>query len=204
MKKKLLLQFFLVVILSSLVTFLNAQTWNEVMKIVASERAEEDRFGQSVSISGHFAIVGAYQEDEDELEQNTLPDAGAAYILEKDNEGYWNLVQKIVASDRDEFDEFGSSVGMSSNYAIVGAIYEDEDASGGNTMSSAGAAYVFERDEQGKWNQVQKIVASDRTSGNKFGSSVSMFGDYALVGAIGAEFRDGSWIYQKSRDSIYF
>lgn len=202
MKKKLLLQFFSIVVLSSLVTFSNAQTWNEVTKIVASERAEEDRFGWSVSISGHFAIVGAFQEDEDESEQNALPNAGAAYILEKDNEGYWNPVQKIVASDRAEYDEFGSSVSISGNYAIVGAIYEDEDASGGNTMSTAGTAYIFKRDEQGKWNQVQKIVASDRTSGNKFGSSVSMFGDYALVGAIGAEWRDGA-SFTKKAGAVY-
>ena len=182
MKKKLLL-LQLVVALLAMTTYTYSQTWNEVMKVVASERAEEDRFGNSVSISGHYAIVGAQLESEDASDENYLMEAGSAFIFEKDNEGYWNLVQKIVASDRGEWEEFGGSVCISGNYAIVGAIYEDEDASGGNAMSSAGAAYIFKRDEQGQWVQIQKIVSSDRVSGDKFGSSVSMSGDYAFVGA---------------------
>ncbi len=195
-KKLLLLQ--MAVCLLFMTTYTYSQTWNEVMKVVASERAEEDHFGISVSISGHYAIVGAHQESEDASDENFLNQAGSAFIFEKDSEGYWNLVQKIVASDRGEWDEFGGSVCISGNYAIVGAIYEDEDASGGNTVGAAGSAYIFKRDEQGQWNQVQKIVASDRTGSDKFGSSVSISGDYVLVGATWAKYTSGAGFTKKA------
>ena len=95
----------------------------------------------------------------------------------------WAEATKIVSSDRGVYDEFGFSVSISGNYAIVGEPFGDEDASGNNTMGSAGCAYIFERDTNGDWVQVQKIVASDRATQGYFGSSVSVSGDYAIVGA---------------------
>ena len=46
-------------------TTAHAQNWFEMQKIVASDRAANDRFGYSVSSSGNYAIVGAWNEDED-------------------------------------------------------------------------------------------------------------------------------------------
>ncbi len=180
MKKDLL--FLLALFLLAMTTNLHSQTWNEVMKTAASDRSAEDYYGGSVSISGHFAIVGAYHESEDENDENTLLWAGSAYILEKDDQGYWNQVQKIVASDRDSQDHFGNAVSISGNYAIVGAYFESEDASGENSLLTAGSAYIFERDGSGAWNQVQKIVSSERDYGVKFGNAVDISGDYAIVG----------------------
>jgi hypothetical protein len=158
--------------------------WKEVQKIVASDRAAGDLFGNSVSISGNHAIVGAELEDEDVSGNNSLDYAGSAYIFERDGTGNWHQVEKIVASDRDTNAFFGYSVSVSGNYAIVGAYYADEDASGGNTLNNAGSAYLFERDGTGIWQQVQKIVASDRADGDLFGSSVSISGNNAVVGAL--------------------
>jgi len=157
--------------------------WNEVQKIVASDRAVEDYFGYSVCISGTYAIVGSLIEDEDAGGGNTLNEAGSAYIFERDGSGNWNEVQKIVASDREEGDKFAYSVSISGNYVLVGAAWEDEDAGGGNTRDEAGSAYIFERDGSGNWNEVQKIVASDRKQEDIFAYSVSISGNYVLVGA---------------------
>ena len=158
-------------------------TWHEVQKIVASDRTAYDWFGNSVAISGNYAIVGAMIEDEDASGMNTFRDPGSAYIFERDETGNWHEVQKIVASDRANWDNFGSSVAISGNYAIVGAPVEDEDASGMNTVRDPGSAYIFERDETGNWHEIQKIVASDRAEEDWFGVSVSISGDYAIVGA---------------------
>ncbi len=160
-----------------------AQNWNEIIKTTASDREVGDNLGWAVCISGDYAIVGAYLEDDDHTGTNEMIDAGSAYVLERNEAGVWNEVQKIVASDRATFDHFGWSVSISGNYAIVGAYHESEDVAGGNTMIDAGSAYVFERNESGEWNEVQKIVASDRFAGDKLGYSVSISGDYALVGA---------------------
>ena len=96
----------------------------------------------------------------------------------------WNEIIKISASDRvgGVGDRFGYSVSISGNYAIVGARNEDEDASGGNTIYGAGSAYLFERDGAGNWSEVKKIVASARAANDHFGYSVSISGDYAIVG----------------------
>ena len=157
--------------------------WTQAQKLTASDRAEEDYFGYSVAISGNYAIVGAYWEDEDASGANTQSDAGSAYVFERAATGNWTQSQKLTASDRAADDEFGYSVSISGDYAIVGAWQENEDASGANTQTWAGSAYIFERAATGNWTQAQKLTASDRAAGDWFGRSVSISGDYAIVGA---------------------
>ncbi len=144
-------------------------------KLIAGDAEAWDYFGVSVSISGDYAVVGAYGED---AGGNA---AGAAYVFNKDNGGVdnWGEVKKIVASDADSGDNFGYSVSISGAYAVIGARYED---AGG---SWAGAAYVFNKDNGGvdNWGEVKKIVASDAQASDDFGYSVSISGDYAIVGA---------------------
>ena len=163
-----------------------ADTWGQVKKIVASDRATYDKFGYSVSISGNYAIVGAYLEDHDG--SNYANGAGSAYIFAKDQGGAdtWGQVKKIVASDRGATDLFGSAVSISGNYVIVGAYQEDQDASGGTMLTDAGSAYLFAKDQggTGNWGQVKKIVASDRTASDWFGFTVSISGTNAIVGAL--------------------
>jgi len=159
-------------------------TWTQIQKLVASDRNTSDWFGKTVSLSGNYAIIGANQEDEDASGLNFLGQAGSAYIFEKDGNGIWNEVQKIVAFDRASTDAFGEGVTISGDYAAVGAISEDHDAAGGGTtMSAAGAVYVYERDGSGVWNFVQKLVTSDRAGTDFFGRSVSISGNYLVAGA---------------------
>ncbi len=161
--------------------------WNEVQKIVASDRNTSDNFGYSVTVNGNYAIIGAVNEDEDEAGANTLAEAGSAYIFERNGTGVWNEVQKIVASDRGASDGFGISVSVDGTYAVIGAYWDAEDASGANPMTGAGSAYIFERDGAGVWNETQKIVAIDRASFDRFGSSVSISANYVIVGAWGED-----------------
>jgi hypothetical protein len=141
----------------------------ETQKIQASDKEADDRFGWSVAISGDYAIVGAYLED-------TGGDAvGAAYIFKRDGTS-WAEQAKIQASDKEAGDRFGRSVGISGDYAIVGASHED---TGGE---NAGAAYVFKRDGT-SWAEQAKIQASDKQPTDEFGRSVAISGDYAIVGA---------------------
>jgi hypothetical protein len=151
-------------------------TWDTGTKILAPDTEAYDWFGDSVSISGDYAIVGASAEDDGGT------DAGAAYIYYRDPAtDIWDSGTKILATDPGASDYFGQSVSISGDYAIVGAVYEDE---GG---SSAGAAYIYHRDPAtDTWDSGTKILATDPEASDYFGVSVSISGDYAIVGALGA------------------
>jgi hypothetical protein len=156
-------------------------TWSQQQKIVATDRTEQVRFGNSVSISGDYILVGAWLDDNDASGANAKVESGSAYIFKQTN-GIWSQQQKIVASDRSANDGFGTSVSISGNYAILGTNGESEDEIGGNTKLGAGSAYIFKLTNS-IWTQQQKIVASDRASNDGFGGSVSISGDYAIAGA---------------------
>ncbi|MBZ0327552.1 MAG: FG-GAP repeat protein, partial [Altibacter sp.] len=182
-----------VFILASLTT-LYAQPVEEFLKVIAEnnnpnstlrqDRNLYDNFGISVSISGNYAIVGSYN-DNDENGATSIKDAGAAYIFERlTSSAPWLFKQKLVASDRAKGDAFGL-VAISGNYAIVGASGEDHKVSVGAFEKDVGAAYIFEREgiSPYEWKEVKKIVAPDGAAGDYFGGSVSISGDYIIVGA---------------------
>ncbi len=159
--------------------------WEFAQKIVASDRAANDEFGTSVDIHGDYMIVGVPFEDHDEAGGSFMTSAGSAYIFEKDGSGNWSQVQKIVSADRAINDQFGISVAIYGNYAFVGATGQGYDENGGNFLSLAGAAYIFERDGGGNWTQIKKVVATDRVNNDNFGGAIDVYKDYAIISAAG-------------------
>jgi len=143
--------------------------WPEVEKLLAADGAAEDWFGRSVSISGDYAIVGAYRDDDNG------DGSGSAYIFKRDGTG-WSEQAKLVAADGAAWDGFGYSVSISGDYAIVGAIADDDNG------TDSGSAYIFKRDGT-SWSQQAKLLAADGSANDYFGYSVSISGDYAVVGA---------------------
>jgi|GEM_PF-722432 len=152
-----------------------ADNWGEVKKITAGDGAADDRFGNSVSISGDTVAVGAFVDD----------DKGSAYIFERNYDGVdnWGEVKKLTAGDGALYDDFGNSVSISGDTVAVGA-YRDND---NNNGSCSGSTYIFERNKDGAdtWGQVQKLIASDGAGYDYFGRSVSISGDTVAVGADG-------------------
>jgi len=146
-------------------------TWLERQKLLAPDGADGDWFGYSVSISGDYAIVGAYGDDD------KGSNSGSAYIFKRDGTS-WSQQQKLTAPDGAAGDLFGYSVSISGDYAIVGAFYDDDKG------SNSGSSYIFKRDGTG-WSQQTKLLASDGAANDHFGESVSISGDYAIVGAEG-------------------
>ena len=147
-------------------------SWSQVAKLTASDAAESDFFGRSVSVSGDRTLVGAYFRDDD-----AGLESGSAYVFERDVGGSWSQVAKLTADDAAADDRFGYSVSVSGDRALVGAGWDDD---GG---LDSGSAYVFERDAGGSWSQVAKLTADDAAADDRFGYSVSVSGDRALVGA---------------------
>lgn len=161
-----------------------AGEWIEDQKVVASDRDANANFGNSVGVSGNYAVIGAYTEKYDADGNNEFDDAGAAYIYEKDINGNWIEIQKIVASDRDEFTYFGSQVGISGDYLVVGCPNNGTDLNNNNFIMNAGAIYVFERNtDTGIWEEAAKLIASDRGTLDFFGASVDISGNNIIVGS---------------------
>lgn len=153
-------------------------------KIVASDREALNAFGYGIAVDGDYAVVSPVRHDFDASGENFLDDAGAVYVFERDTNDTWNEVQKIVASDRAVQDFFGqSALAVSGNYIAVGSFADDEDENNTNTIPSAGSAYVFERDTNGLWTEIQKVVASDRAQGAFFGWSIGLEGNNMIIGS---------------------
>jgi hypothetical protein len=89
----------------------------------------------------------------------------------------WTQQQKLVSSDGAAFDDFGKSVALSGDTALIGAPFDDIGAN-----SDQGSAYVFDRTGT-TWTQQSKLVAVDGGAGDIFGDYVALSGDTLLVGA---------------------
>jgi len=138
--------------------------WVEHAKLTASDRNSSDMFGFSVSIDGSFALVGA----------PSSGGFGAAYLFERKGD-IWTEIVKLVGSDVGPDGDFGSAVSIFGGYLIVGAEDDDENGNG------SGAAYIFQN--QGAVVELAKLTASDGESNDHFGWSVSISGEYAIVGS---------------------
>jgi len=150
-----------------------------LLKLTAADPADYDSFGLSLALDGDYALVGAPGYD------GSGDNQGAAYLFLKSQGGAdaWGQVVKLIPDDPADDDLFGISVGLSGDYAVVGA----GGADGGGT--DEGAAYIFYRDQGGAdaWGLVKKIAASDADDGDGFGYAVAIDGVTVIVGSDGAD-----------------
>ena len=160
--------------------------WGITKMLAANVPQYGDNFGICVSIDGDNTIVGASYEDEDDNDGNTMENAGSAFIFNKNLNGVenWGLQKKLTASTGTKgYALFGNVLAISGKYAIVGAHGDDLDEQGTNLISAAGSAYILYNDA-GTWKQIKKICAPVRGHTYRFGESVAIQGDYAIVGAM--------------------
>jgi hypothetical protein len=144
-----------------------------------------DQFGYSASISGNYAIIGAWQEDEGPHPTNptTFPygdDSGKAYIFNVTTGALVHTLNNPNAFGTTYKDEFGTAVAISGNYAIVGCPSEDD-----TTNNSAGKAYIFNVTTGALEFTLNDPNYYGTSSNDYFGHSVAMDGSYAVVGSIG-------------------
>ncbi len=142
----------------------------------------EDRFGQSVSISENYVLVGAHRDD------TGAQDAGSAYLF--DTSG--NLLQTFNNPTPELEDRFGIRVSISENYVLVGAHHDNTG------VQSAGSAYLFTT----SGNLLQTINNPTPERYDRFGHSVSISENYIVVGApwddTGAEDAGSAYLFDTS------
>jgi YD repeat-containing protein len=150
-------------------------TWAQIASL--SDGTTEDSFGESVSISGTTALVGAPGHT---VGSNASQGAAFVYTL---SGGMWTQTAELTASNGMASAEFGVGVALSGNLAFVGAP--------AGLTSSNGAVYEFTF-SGGTWTQTTEITASNGNSNDQFGSALAFSGSTLAVGAINADSEDGA------------
>lgn len=95
----------------------NTSWTEEATKLTASDRAQSNSFGQSVSLAENTVAVGAYRDDDDGYS------TGSVNLFTRSGKT-WSKYAKLTASDATAFDKFGASVSIAGKTTIIGAHYE--------------------------------------------------------------------------------
>jgi hypothetical protein len=132
-------------------TCLHAQTFQQINKLFAADRAAENNLGTAVAISGNYAVIAG----------SDIPSMGypnncnCVYVFEKNLSGTWTQIQKLTCPDPNKYG-FGFSVAISNDRIVIGAPTEEGDDKSSNLLVAAGAVYIYERNNSGTWNITKK------------------------------------------------
>lgn len=211
-------------------------SWRQEAYLKASNTGVLDSFGRSVAISGNTIVVGAPFEASNATGVNgnqnndSVGNAGAAYVFVRTGTN-WSQQAYLKAADAAGVcstvgctgctclpgDAFGLSVGVSGDTVVIGAPFDDSNATGvngdphNNSARDSGAAYVFVRNGT-NWAQQAYLKASNaegapntNSFGDNFGIAVAVSGNTLVVGAPGedsdATTIDGDQTNNNARDS---
>ncbi len=165
------------------------QPWTYAERISPYISGLHGSFGRGLAMDDNYLVIGSAYADA------VVQQSGAAYILEKNSAGNWIRTATLQPADLRSASTFGENVAISGDTVIVGAKYlRDRDT------GSLGAAYVFEKDDSGAWQQVQKLMA-DTPSHRYFGVDVNVYGDTMAVSSHhlnGGSAKSIIYIYEKN------
>jgi hypothetical protein len=150
--------------------------WQQSQQLKSEEGvlSANDLFGFSLDLDGDTLLIGAHSDDENGT------DSGAAYIFNLEND-FWTVSQKLMHGNSG--DAFGYATSLDGYRALIGAYLNDDVA------LNSGAAYIFNYElNTSSW---QLDFVNDKllpnglniNENNYFGTSVSLDGNNALVGA---------------------
>jgi hypothetical protein len=148
------------------------ENWGQERILLPSNPEVADAFGFSVAIAGDVILAGTpYKDYVDAM-------TGSAYVFQESAYS-WQESFPLTSNDIEVGDYFGFDLAIYGDTLVVGAVYEDQMG------NSAGAAYVFQRNQNGpaQWGQVKKLVAQEPSPDDYFGASVAISGDVIVIGA---------------------
>ncbi len=156
-------------------------SWTQITEIKASDKRIGNFFGDSVSLSGTTAVVGAYGRDKY---------AGASYVFTQSKPTKWTQQAELLASDgQGGGDSFGSSTAVSGKTIVVGAP---------GRLDGQGAAYIYTLNDS-TWSLDAELADPGKSPGDMFGHSVAISGSTVVIGAFGTNGDTGAaYVYQRS------
>jgi hypothetical protein len=147
----------------------DAGVWREVAKLKSDRPVRFGQFGVSVAISGDVVVVGEWRDSD------SAAYSGAAHVFEPNGQGTWQHIQKLKARVAEKDDQFGYAVAARGSRILIGMLRMEEKRCAGS--------YLFGRNAQGRWTQTVKFAPTDAAPFDKFGSSVALTDDHAVIGA---------------------
>lgn len=160
----------IVTTLSIVLLFAPSMAAGQIVELPHADTTRGTFFGTSVVLEGNRAVVGASSEDSCEEQ------AGAVYVFERATEAHeWERTARLTPGDcqRDLF--FGREVALSGDRILVSASREFFAA------HEPSAVFVFERDEEGDWQETARLTADSEHEEGSFGASIDLDGDRALI-----------------------
>lgn len=167
-------------------------TWAISQTLNADDYAPGDIFGFQTALKGDTALIGAAGAA---IDGNAAQ--GAAYVFNYAN-GSWTQGEKLTVTNGGEMELFGWAVAIDGPTALISAPFTTV---GDNMMQ--GAAYLFAL-EDGSWYQTQKLTQTVGMEMDRFGSTLALSGNIALIGTPwlteidGASVYGAAWIYTGS------
>ena len=151
----------------------NNGTWELKQKLTLESGYANYMFGYSLCLYDNDIVVGApcYNGNE-----------GCAFVFSLEDNVWVNKGQ-IIANDAAAGNNFGQAVSIYNNTIFIGAP---------NSNSDKGSVYTYNKTANGSWNYVSKIVTNDGVANDKFGVSICIFGDKAIIGNPNSDGRNGS------------
>ena len=144
-----------------------ADAWTEIATVSAADAVIGDGFGSALALDGAMMAVGAPAAGENR---------GAVYLFERDRRGTWVQRAKLVAAAGVAGDRLGTALALAGDVLLAGASGRD---------SARGAVVVFRRGRGGTWTEQETLVGSGLAVDDRFGVSIALAGDRALIGAPG-------------------
>jgi hypothetical protein len=169
--------------------------WNQSAKLTVPYPTLQfpPGFGSVVSLSGTTAAITAPAE---QIPYDSTGDYsyGAVCIFDKDTSSSWVQAAKLVAHDQVWPEAFGSSMALSGSTLLATA--PDKKVNG---LDGAGQVYAFERSGDGSWVESAHLLPNDLSAYKHFGSSISISGNYVLIGADNSQVgvQEAAYLFQK-------
>lgn len=140
-------------------------TGAQLVKIVASDGQAGDEFGFDVALDSGTLAIGAKRDDDNGQ------DSGSLYLYDVATAA---LITKVLPNDGAANDNFGEAVDLDQGIVAVGAHGD------GDRGPLSGSAYLFDASTGA---QLAKLLASDGSSNDFFGSAITIDGGVVAVGA---------------------
>lgn len=165
----------------------------QVQKITQLSYPSSINFGESLSIYGNYIVVGS---------DNESSGKGAATIFKLSSDGLYYQTQKLTSHDGIANDRFGIDLVIYNEYIVIGAYGDDDNG------SASGSAYVYKLSTDGIFYEIQKLTDDDGAAGDLFGLSLSMYGEYIVIGSSSDDDTQSgagsSVIYKLSSNGLFY